>query len=270
MAFNLENGFIPDSFDDLMNSFIIGVNRQFGTEYTSESFVGSNFYKYYYAIAQEVMAAQINFAEAYSKLQDYIRATNKKLTMFKTPTDWLIGVFKESGYDISVKPTELEDAGTLSVCVDVDKTLEDFAESKAEILNILKTYTAAGIYFYGDQLGTITASNGQQLPFAFFLAERLGIELRLTLKISKNTKVLVDSVPKIKEKLLKNLSDSYALGRDFEPDTYFTTATDAPYAAQVLLEWRKLGEDIYRQDIYNADFRELFTFKKEDIIVVVE
>ncbi len=48
MSFAQDNGYTPVSFEALMDFVRLGINEQLGTTYTTDSFVGSNWYKYFY------------------------------------------------------------------------------------------------------------------------------------------------------------------------------------------------------------------------------
>ncbi len=270
MPFNDEGGFVPDSFNDIMGRLREGINAQFATTFTEEDFEGSNFYKFCYALAQEVLAREIEFAEAYAKLQDYIRAQNLVLSAPKTPVDGLIAAFKAKGYAMSLRPMTADTAGKMAACVNVDTGATDYAVKKAEILELLKTYTVGGIYFEGTESGAVVLSNGQSFTFAFFPPVKYNAYLKLTISLSTNTAILKDSDAVIKEKLLKNLSELYALGRNFEPDRYFNIYRDAPYASAVKLEWKKAAEDSFSDGVYQADFKDLFEFIADRIEVVTE
>lgn len=269
MAYS-QGGYIPSTFDDIMARLIIRVNEQFGTSYTAQTFVGTNFYKCFYPLVQEVISAKADFSEAYEKLADYIRDTNSVLNVNKTPDDALISTFKEAGYVLSLEKNTLENAGTIAACVDVDGEAEDYPAKKAEILELLKENTVAGMYFKGSERGLRTLTNGQDMEFAFALPVRSNMDLKLTLTLSGDTNILVDSESEIKDKLLSNLAEMYALGRKFEPARYFTVSRDCPYAAAVLLEYKKDGEESWSSGVYQSDYTDLFVFDKNNIEVVLK
>ena len=56
-----------------------GVNEQFGTTYDAESFVGTNFYKYFYALIQQLQMNEIRASEIVLKLQQYFTVTNESI-----------------------------------------------------------------------------------------------------------------------------------------------------------------------------------------------
>ena len=268
MPYTQENNYIPDTLNDLMTRFLLGVNKQFNTSFTLETFIGTGFYKYFFVIAQQILTVENEFAEAYTKLQDYIRTTNESIAIPKTPREGLIATFAKAGYVVSLEPQTLENAGKLGVCVDVDPNGGEFADQKAEILTLLKDYTVAGLYYNGTHRGTVRLSNGQNFEFAFYTPTRQELTLKLTVKLSQNSTLVADSETKIKQKLLANLKELYSLGANFEPEKYFTISRDAPYASSVALEWRGISAD-FSADIYEADFKDLLLFDENRIQVVI-
>lgn len=267
MPYTTENNYTPETFNDLMTRFMEGVNTQFGTNFTLETFVGTGFYKFFFAIAQNILTVENLFAETYAKLQDYMRTTNEAIAIPKTPRDGLIRTFAAAGYTISLMTQTQDNAGTLGVCVDVDPASGTFTEKKAEILQMLKDYTIAGLYYDGDQRGTVRLTNGQDFEFGFFTPVKNEASLRLTVTLSKNSNIVADNENVIRQKLLDNLAAMYKLGNNFEPEKYFTISRDAPYAAAVKLEWKTTSD--FSADVYEADFKDLFIFDASRVEVVI-
>lgn len=267
MPYSKNNNYTPDSFTDIMTDLMEGVNREFKTEFTYESFVGTGYFKYFYILAQVLLARENEFAEAYVKLQDFIRTTNERIAIPKTPREGLIKTFSDRGYTVSLRPQLLSNAGKLGVCVLADTSDADYDDKKKEILEILKDCTAAGLYYDGDQRGYVRLSNGQDFEFAFYLPTRKTASLRLTVTVSQNTSLRADDADEIRKKLLANIAHEYGLGKNFEPEKYFTISRDAPYAASVKLEWKTDGN--FESAIYEANFRDLFVFSAERVEVTV-
>lgn len=267
MPYSTDNNYTPDTFQDLITRFMLGVNSFFGTDFTYTQFVGTGFYKLFFVIAQQILSAENTFAECYTKLQDYIRTTNETIAIPKTPRQGLIDTFAAAGYTISLEPQTADNAGTLGVCVDVDPLSGEFADQKQEILQMLADYTVAGLYYAGTQKGNVRLSNGQDFEFAFYTPTRTELTLKLTVKVSQNTTILADNEGTIKEKLLANFAQLYRLGNDFEPEKYFTISRDAPYASEVLLEWKTTGD--FSSDVLEAQFTDLFVLSADNITVVI-
>lgn len=269
MPYNNDNNYIPETFQDIMTRFMQGVNSFFGTSFTYESFVGTGFYKYFFVIAQNILTAENTFAEAYVKLQDYIRTTNERIAIPKTPRQGLIDTFAKAGYVISIEPQTQENAGTLGVCVDTDPESGEFADKKKQILTMLKDYTIAGLYYNGEHRGNVRLSNGQDFEFAFFTPNRQEMSLKLSITLSQNSNIVADNEEEVRQKVLANLASLYRLGNDFEPAKYFTISRDGEYASAVELQWSLSGaENDYSKDILKANFKDLFLFDAARIEVV--
>lgn len=387
MPFSQEAGYTPASFQTIMNSLMTGINTQFGTAYTPETFIGSNWYKFSYAMAQRIQAGEIKTSEAFLKLQQYIALTNQRISRPVVTNPGLIEKFLAEGYIASVKPPADADAGKVNVCVDVndgdhatglvtitnfanlvsgtaDKitvgatqftaqaaaatpgaatfqaatslsatatslatqinahatagalvnaravgaevyltalhggtagnsialaytngdanvgatvsgatladgtTNADYAADKLEICTIIKNSVVAGCPTYGSESETIVISNGQSFDFKFHLPVRIPIKLRLTIALSENNQVVVGDPDETKQKLLDNIRARYSLGRNFEPQRYFSVI-DAPWAAYVTLEWAEKGSSLtYSTAVYDSPFNHLFDINLEDIELV--
>jgi tryptophanase len=57
-----------------------GVNDQFGSSYAAETFQGTNFYKYFYALVQRLQENEVKTSEIVLKLQQYFEITNEEIT----------------------------------------------------------------------------------------------------------------------------------------------------------------------------------------------
>ncbi|MGB2579398.1 hypothetical protein AAIR98_001317 [Elusimicrobium simillimum] len=270
MPYFTDTGFTPGSLDEAMQILMEGVNEKFGTKYTYDTFQGTNFYKYYYGVAQRGIELENIFAEIYLKYQDYIRTTNERIAIPKTPVEGLAETFKSAlGITVAVAPQSAANAGTISVCALLNDADADYPAQKQKVLQGLKDYTVAGLYYAGDQRGDITLSNGQVFDYGFYLPTYHDTELKINITPSRNTRILVDSDDTIKEKLLKNIKDLYGLGLDFAPERCFTVDRDAPYAGKVVLSYKRASDSAFRTDIFTAGFRDLMNFDKEKITVVI-
>ncbi len=90
MGFAQETGYIPTDIATIMDDIMENVNTQFGTSYTSETFVGTNFYKFCYAIAQKMQENEIKTSEIFQKLQEYISVTNEAISRPVTTNPGLV------------------------------------------------------------------------------------------------------------------------------------------------------------------------------------
>lgn len=120
MGYSQENGYIPATIEEIIVSFISEINTQFGTSYTSETFVGTNHYKYFYGIAQLMQQNDVKCSEIFAKLQQYFVITNERISRPVVTNPGIIEKMGNEGYLTSVKPPSLSEAGEISVCVDAD------------------------------------------------------------------------------------------------------------------------------------------------------
>ncbi len=162
------------------------------------------------------------------------------------------------------------EAGKVSVCVDVDEDDPEYDDLRLEICTFLKDFIAAGMVFEGTEEETITLSNGQDFDFKFFLPTRIPVLLKLTLTSSDNQDLVIPDNEAIRQVVFDNIKARYRLGWDFEPQRYFTQV-DAPWAATILLQWSlDDGSPSYLSTVFEADFKDLYTFDLEDIEVLVD
>lgn len=266
MGYANDTGYIALTFQEIMDIFMAGYNTQFSTSYTPETFVGTNAYKYFYTVAQRVQEGEIKTSEIFLKVQDYFEFTNEKILNPKVTTEGLISAFDAEGYEISVKPMIEADAGKINICVNVDDSDPDYAETKLEICNLIKDYTCAGVVSMGTESETIVLTNGQSFDFKYHLPDITEIFLRLTITTSRNNQTVILSPEAVKEILMANIAERYSLGKDFEPERYFTVA-DAPWASDILLEYSE-DEMTWEDETFEAEFDELFVILLENITVV--
>lgn len=267
MGFALETGYVPLNIDDIMSSIMDGVNAQFGTSYTIETFTGTNMYKYFYALAQRVQTNEIKASEVFIKLQDYFKIMNETILDPKVTPNGIVQAFKEAGYTASVKPMELADAGKANICVDVDETAVDYALKKLAICNLIKDYVVAGVITEGTESELLTLTNGQQFTFSYRLPIRTEIKLKLTLTLSRNNRHVIASPEETKNTLMANIAELYSLGKDFEPERYFS-ASDAPWTSDILLEYSIDNGVNWLDTVYESDYNELFVVLLENIDVI--
>lgn len=267
MGFSQDNGYTPVPISDMMLDVMNRVNTQFGTSYTVESFAATNFYKYFYALMQRLQVNEVKTSEIFLKLQNYFRITNESLARPNTTDQGMIDYFKTMGFEISVKPVIESEAGELRVAVNLDDAAPDYATTKVQFANILKTVVAAGIHTVGDESVTVTLSNAQSFPFRFNLANIIPIKLRLTLTLSGNNRYTVLTPEETAALLFSNINERYHFGLNFEPQRYFSVL-DAPWAASVLLEYSIDNGVNWLDDVAELNYDDLYTFDIDDILVV--
>jgi len=393
MGYAQETGYVPTDIATIMSNLMNGINAQFETTYTVESFAGTNFYKYFYALAQELQKDETKTSEIFQKLSIYFQITNQRISRPVVTAPGILEKFASMDYVASVKPMIEVDAGKINICVDVNEgdrakgtiTITNFAnlvsgtddsvgvagttftaqagavtpggatfqaassnaatatslaaqinahasasllvraiaddavvhitalkggtagnsialaytdndtnvgatksgtalaggtddpdyeDAKLEICELISLITTLGAVTQGSESETIVLSNGQSFDFKFHLPDRIPVWLRLTNTLSDNNQVLVGSPDDVKIKLVENVLARYRLGRNFEPQRYYSVV-DAPWTSQVLLEWTTdvvdgslAGSPTWNSTIYESEFNELFEVALERVTLV--
>ncbi len=251
-----------------MSSVRENVNAEFGTSYTEENFVGTNFYRVYYALMQKVQENEVKTAEIFLKLQQYISQTNEEILRPSVSHPGLIDAFEDAGFTISVKQPEAGDAGKIFICLLLDDGADDYDAQRLQACTLIKDFVVGGLVSDGSETEDITLSNGQSFTFGFNLPDPTPVILKLTAVQSQNTPLTVPSDEDIRQAVFDNINSKYRLGWNFEPQRYFTLA-DAPWAGSVLLEWSDDAGANWHSTVFTADYTDLYTFGLEDIEVVL-
>ncbi len=267
MGFASESGYTPATIETIMLALMDGVNTEFGTTYTAETFIGTNFYKFFYALAQRMQENEVKTSEIFVYLQQYFEVTNERIVRPVATNPGITEAFALAGWTASVKPMIEDDAGEMNICVDVDEDGDDYAANKLAIATIIKDSVAGGIVTQGSESETIVLTNGQDFDFKFHLPERVEVWLKLTNTLSDNNMVVVSSPEDVKFQLMANIASKYRLGRDFEPQKYYSTA-DAPWTSQVKLEYSIDEGDNWETEVFDAEFDDLFVVLLENITVI--
>lgn len=267
MGFASDTGYVPQTVDQLMELVREGINEQFGTTYTRDNFIGTNFYKYFYALIQRLQENEVKTSEIVLRMQEYFRITNEKVLRPNTTHPGIYDYFLSKGFLVSTKPPADVDAGKVYICVDVDETADDYDDTKLEICNLVKDCVVAGVVSQGTESELITLDNGQEFSFNYNLPDRIPVLLRLTLTLSENNLFAVGDVADVAALLLERVTTLYSLGKNFEPQRYFSIL-DAPWAGEILLEYSIDAGANWETEIYDSAYDDLFTFDLEDIEIV--
>lgn len=134
---------------------------------------------------------------------------------------------------------------------------DDYSDTRLEICTLISESTVGGTVTVGTEEEAIVISNGQSFDYKFNLPNRLEIHLRLTITLSENNQLVIGNPDDVKSTLLANIAEKYRLGKNFEPQTYFTTE-DAPWASVVLLEWSDDDEATWNTTVFDSDYDDLF------------
>lgn len=269
MSYAQDTGYVPVNFSTIMGQIREAINVQFSTSFTEGNFIGTNWYKYFYVLVQKALENETKTAEIFLRLQEYIASTNLRIQRPSVSLPGLIDSLGAQGYVASVKKNAEEDAGTVSICVDVDNGAEDYAATKLAICTFLKDFVAAGMVFTGSEEESLTLTNGQEFDFAYHLPDPTTVLLRLTLTSSDNQDRVVPDDEAIRQTVFDNINARYRLGWDFEPQRYFTQV-DAPWAATILLEWSDDDGANWHDEVFEGEFDDKFEFDLDSIDVLVD
>jgi hypothetical protein len=267
MSFASDSGYTPSTISAIMSSIMANLNVQFGTNYTDSTFVGSNFYKYFYALAQKVQENEVKTGNIFVKIQDYFALTNEAISRPVGTPPGLIAKLASAGFVASIKPPIVADAGKIYVAVVVDSTAAAYATNKIAIANILLNSIAGGIVSQGTEVTNLTLSNGQSFAYSYNLPNYITPQVRLTITTSANNKIVISSPDVIKATLLANIAANYSIGRNFEPQRYFTNR-DAPWASTILLEYSFDGGTTWSSSVYTANYNDLFVVSLANLAIV--
>lgn len=267
MAYSQDQGYVPVDIESIMLAFMGHINTNFQTTYTVDTFKGTNLYKNAYAWAQRQQANEVKTSEIFEKLKNYFKITNERISRPVNTSPGIVDKLAMEGYTSSVKPMVDADAGKVNVCVDVDNAAVDYATKKLAICTLLSQITVGGSVTQGTEIEPIVLSNGQSFDYKFHLPNRIDIKLKLTITLSENNQVLIQSPEEIKNKLMSNIATSYKLGKNFEPQRYYSVV-DAPWSSQVKLEYSQDNGVTWADTIFNANFDDIFTFGLDDITLV--
>ncbi|WKV32919.1 hypothetical protein MAC3UK_0032 [Bdellovibrio phage MAC3UK] len=269
MGFSQENGYVPETIEEIMDWLMGQINSLFSTNYTTATFAGTNWYKQSYAWAQRMQRNEVKASEIFLKLQQYIAVISDKISRPVNTAPGIVEKLGDEGYLASVKPMTEADRGLISICVDVDNTKPDYPATKTALCKLISRITVGGAVTQGGESEDVVISNGQSFPFKFFLPNRIPVQLRLTITESENNQKVILDDETIRDFLIAKIKSIYNLGKNFEPQTYFTVE-DAPWSQTVLLEWSDDAGDNWNSTVFEAEFDDLFTFDLDDVNVILQ
>lgn len=270
MSFSQDEGYLAESLESIISDIRVGINDEINTTYTEETFLGTGWYKFAYAIAQRVQRGEVKTSEIFQKLQQYIVLTNQRIQRPSVSLPGLMDSFDANLYTASIKPPAEVDAGKIFVCVqlqtDDDSPSEE--DQKEEIATLISQYVAAGLVWMGDEEVLVTISNGQSFTIKFYLPDETPILLRLTAVESVNNLLNVPTDQEVRQIVYDNTKARYRLGWNFEPQRYIGL-TDLPWAGSAVLEYSTNGGGAWSSAVFSAAFDDLFTFGLGDVSVVI-
>lgn len=265
MSFDVINGFEKQSFDDILEIMTNAINEQFGTDYTTDTIVGSNHFKFFYGGLQLRMECDNKIAELGNKVVDYIRTINESIAQPVSSPDGTIRYFKENlGLEVSLRPiTDATEAGKPAICVDIDPTSTTFDSMKQQIFDALRLTQTEGLYWYNpsttpsdrEYRGESSALNGQALPYCFFVPEDVDMDVKITVIRSRESLAFQLNTAQIEELFRQRFAERYSLGKDFEGATYLNVA-DIDGTSSVIVEWSTDSGANWSASVKDMDFDE--------------
>lgn len=265
MSFDVINGFEKQSFDDILQIMTDAINQQFNTDYTTDTIVGSNHFKFFYGGLQLRMECDNKIAELGNKIVDYIRTINESIAQPVSSPDGTIRYFKDNlGLEVSLRTiTDPTEAGKPAICVDIDPTSTTFDSMKQQIFDALRLTQTEGLYWYNpsttpsdrEYRGESSALNGQALPYCFFVPEDVDMDVRITVIRSRESLAFQLNTAQIEELFRQRFAERYSLGKDFEGATYLNVA-DIDGTSSVIVEWSTDGGANWSASVKDMDFDE--------------
>lgn len=275
MSYNVVNGYTKRTFDDLMAALTQSINMQFGTDYTTDTIVGSNHFKFFYGGLQLVMETENKISELGVKIADYIRTVNDSIQAPISSADGTIQYFKRVlGLDVALRPiTDVSMAGKPAIAVDIDSASVDFSSRKQQIFDALRLSQTEGLYWFNpstspasnEYRGESSALNGQAFPYAFFTPRAYPMKIRITVTRSRDNLAYQLNPSQIRDLFIVNFNKMYSIGRDFEGSRYLSVQ-DVASAASVLVEWSDDG-NVWSSSVRSMSFDTKITL---DTVTVIE
>lgn len=150
---DIVNGFVPRTFDEILATMVAKINEQYGTNYDVTTIQGTNFYKYFYAGIQVIMEAEQQVADLSGRYQQYIANTNQKILQPRGTVDGFINFIKSDGvlntegsFDPIDEPSK---AGKIKFAILLDKNDTEYTNKKNKLIEYFHKYLSVGLYYYG-------------------------------------------------------------------------------------------------------------------------
>lgn len=151
MGWDLVNGFVPRTFDEILATMVAKINEQYGTNYDVTTIQGTNMYKYFYAGIQVIMEAEQQVADLSGKYQQYIVDTNQKILQPRGTVDGFINFIASDGIlntEGSFEPIDEESkAGKIKFSILLEKTDPEYVNKKNKLIEYFHKYLSVGLYY---------------------------------------------------------------------------------------------------------------------------
>lgn len=152
MGWDLVNGFVPRTFDEILATMVAKINEQYGTNYDVTTIQGTNMYKYFYAGIQVIMEAEQQVSDLSGKYQQYIVDTNQKILQPRGTVDGFINFIKSDGvlntegsFDPIDEPSK---AGKIKFAALLDLNDPEYTTKKNKLIEYFHKYLSVGLYYY--------------------------------------------------------------------------------------------------------------------------
>lgn len=264
MPYNAKTGYVPPTFEEWMfNLFMPKINERYGTTYTADSFIGTQWYDILYPMIQALIDGDAEFADVWVKLSDFFDQVNARMQNPACVPDGIVGEFERNGLLASVRPVSEDNAGKIAVCIFADTSTQDI---QAKIVNVLTNSVAGGIWSEGNKSATATLNNGQTITWRWYEPTDVTVNLRLTVYYTNNNGKSIPPADDIAEDLRQKLSTRYRYGTPFVPDLMYQISEDAPYALKLKLEWSDVGTEEWSSEIRPTLFNNRLIFDNINVL----
>lgn len=237
MKWDSEKGVIPEDFETHMRRYYSAFINS-SAEYNQiayNTFLASDEYKVYYPAVQVDMYADNIMAETFTRMSEFIQATNQKiLNPTTTPNALIAGLYTEFGLKASVKQMTEENAGKLHVAIDYTPD-DDLNYQIGAYME--STCVVASTYMVGDIEQPIVLSEGGNETYRWVAQTEKNMLFKITITVSRNSTATTDTPEDILDTFMSNWDEFYWIGMDVEPERYFEINRDAPYASEIITEY---------------------------------
>lgn len=275
MSFDVINGYTKQTWDDILAVMTDAINAQFNTDYTVDTIVGSNHFKFFYGGLQLVMETENKVAELGNKIADYIRTVNDSIAQPISSVDGTIRYFRDAlGFNVALRAIDdVDDRGQPAICVDVDTARPDFESVKQQIFDAIHHSQTEGLYWFNSSTtpasneyrGESSALNGQAFPYCFFVPENSIFKIRITVTRSRGSLDYQINAQQIADLFTQNFNSIYSLGKDFEGEKYLSTA-DISSASNVRVEWSTDDGASWSDSVKQMEFDEKITLGTIEVL----
>lgn len=151
---DIANGFVPRTFDEILATMVATINEKYGTNYDTQTIQGTNFYKYFYAGIQVIMEAEQQVSDLSGRYQNYIAETNQRILQPRGTVDGFINFVANDGVlntEGSFDPIDSEEeAGKVKFAILLDINDPEYVNKKNKLIEYFHKYLSVGLYYFGE------------------------------------------------------------------------------------------------------------------------